>query len=127
MGYHVVDPADVEPYDGNAREFRSIGAAVGLENLGVSHVEAAPGGQITLEYHAHEEEEEVFFVWVSCTSKRSRGNSPSSRDSSSPSNPDTLTGRSTPPTPTIRWKWSPSAHRRSMTSPCTISEAAPLL
>lgn len=62
MGYHLVDPADVEPFDTSGRDFRSIGRAIGMETLGISHVVAAPGEQIPLRYHSHERQEEAFYV-----------------------------------------------------------------
>ena len=62
MGYHHVDPEDVEPFDAPGRDFRSIGRAVGIETLGLSHVTVAPGEQIPLKYHFHEQQEEAFYV-----------------------------------------------------------------
>ena len=62
MGYHIVNPADVEPFDTPGRDFRSIGRAVGMETLGISHVVATPGEQIPLRYHSHEQQEEAFYV-----------------------------------------------------------------
>ncbi|ADD05313.1 cupin 2 barrel domain protein [Natrialba magadii ATCC 43099] len=62
MGYHHVNTNDIEPFDSPGREFRSIGRAIGLETLGISHVVAEPGEQIPLQYHYHEEQEEAFYV-----------------------------------------------------------------
>ena len=62
MGYHVVDPSDIDPFDGPGRDFRPVGRAIGLDTLGVNVVEAAPGEQIPLAYHSHEKQEEGFYV-----------------------------------------------------------------
>jgi len=61
MGYHVVDPDSIEPSD-RAGEFRSVGRTLGLDTLGLNHVTAAPGEQIPLKYHYHDEQEEAFYV-----------------------------------------------------------------
>ena len=57
-----MSPEDVDPFDGEGREFRSISTALGLERLGLSVIEAAPGEQLPLQYHYHDEQEEAFFV-----------------------------------------------------------------
>lgn len=63
MGYHVVDPADVEPMEDRPSETRSISDAVGLENLGVRVYEVAPGEDIPYAgLHYHDEQEELFYV-----------------------------------------------------------------
>lgn len=62
MGYHLVDPDDVAPFDAPGRDFRQIGAEIGLETLGINHVVADPGEQIPLQYHYHEQQEEAFYV-----------------------------------------------------------------
>ena len=62
MGYHLVNPADVEPFDAPGRDFRQLGDDIGLDSLGINHVTAAPGEQIPLRYHSHEQQEEAFYV-----------------------------------------------------------------
>lgn len=62
MSYHVVDPDDVEPMSGRSAEARSISDAAGLENVGLRTYHAAPGEQIPLGYHYHDQQEEVFYV-----------------------------------------------------------------
>jgi len=62
MGYHVVDPTDIDPYDAPGRDFRLIGRTLGLETLGLNHVTARPGEQIPRAYHAHSEQEEALYV-----------------------------------------------------------------
>ncbi len=62
MGYHPISPEDVLPFDGEGREFRSISRALELEHLGLNHITADPGEQIPLHYHAHDRQEEAFYV-----------------------------------------------------------------
>lgn len=62
MGYHIVNPSDIAPLDAPGRDFRQIGAEIGLETLGINHITAAPGEQIPLRYHYHEQQEEAFYV-----------------------------------------------------------------
>lgn len=62
MGYHVVDPDEIEPIEGNGREIRSISGAAELENVGLNVFDVPPGAQLPLTYHYHEEQEEAFFV-----------------------------------------------------------------
>lgn len=66
MGYHVVDPADIEPMEGRSAEARSISEAVGMERrnakLGMRLYDADPGEQLPLFYHYHEEQVEAFYV-----------------------------------------------------------------
>lgn len=62
MGYHVVDPADVEPMEDRSAEARSISEAVGLKNFGLRLYHGAPGEQIPKRYHYHDEQEEAFYV-----------------------------------------------------------------
>lgn len=62
MAYHVVDPEDVEPLPDRDATARSISDHVGLATLGLRRYAAAPGEQLPLTYHVHEEQEEAFFV-----------------------------------------------------------------
>lgn len=62
MAYHVVDPEDVEPLPDRDATARSISDHVGLEMLGLRRYTAAPGEQLPLSYHVHEEQEEAFYV-----------------------------------------------------------------
>lgn len=65
-GYHIVDPADVEPMEGRSADARPIGEAAGLhrrdDKLGMRIYEAAPGEQVPGMYHYHDEQIEVFYV-----------------------------------------------------------------
>jgi mannose-6-phosphate isomerase-like protein (cupin superfamily) len=66
MGYHVVDPTGLDQWDDRDVDVRSISAAVGLDYedapLGLRTYEAAPGQQLPLAYHRHDEQVEVFYV-----------------------------------------------------------------
>ncbi|WP_158058574.1 cupin domain-containing protein [Halorussus halophilus] len=62
MGYHVIDPASVEPTPDRPCVQRAVGDEAGLENVAVNVYEVAPGEQIPLAYHYHDEQEEVFYV-----------------------------------------------------------------
>jgi uncharacterized cupin superfamily protein len=62
MGYHHVDPDEVEPTPDRPSVQRAISDAVGLENVAVNRYEAEPGEAIPLAYHVHDEQEELFYV-----------------------------------------------------------------
>jgi len=66
MGYHHVDPDTLEQWDDRPVDVRSISAAAGLDyqeaKLGMRVYEAAPGEQLPLSYHYHDEQVEAFYV-----------------------------------------------------------------
>ncbi|MFC4551830.1 MULTISPECIES: cupin domain-containing protein [Halorussus] len=62
MGYHVIDPESVEPTSDRPCVQRAVGDEAGLENVAVNLYEVAPGEQIPLAYHYHDDQEEVFHV-----------------------------------------------------------------
>jgi mannose-6-phosphate isomerase-like protein (cupin superfamily) len=62
MGYHVVDPNELEQLDDRDASVRSVSDHVGLETLGLRVYCADPGEQIPLTYHYHDEQEEAFYV-----------------------------------------------------------------
>ena len=62
MGYHVIDPASVEPTPDRPCAQRAVGDEAGLENVALNLYEVDPGEQIPLAYHYHDEQEEVFYV-----------------------------------------------------------------
>ncbi|WP_331233863.1 cupin domain-containing protein [Natronorarus salvus] len=62
MGYSVVDPEEVDPFEGDGRTFRHLARYVGFEEFGLNHVRSEPGGRIPLRYHSHDRQEEAFFV-----------------------------------------------------------------
>jgi mannose-6-phosphate isomerase-like protein (cupin superfamily) len=62
VGYHQIDPSSIEPTPDRPSVQRAIGAAADLENLSVNRYEVAPGEEIPLAYHYHDDQEEVFYV-----------------------------------------------------------------
>ena len=62
MGYHVVDPADLDPVPDRPCELRRVSEAAGLSEMAVNRFSAAPGEQLPLAYHYHDEQEELFYV-----------------------------------------------------------------
>jgi mannose-6-phosphate isomerase-like protein (cupin superfamily) len=66
MDYHVIDPSALEPFPNREADPRSISEAVGMERrdakLGLRTYSAAPGEQIPMTYHYHDEQVEAFYV-----------------------------------------------------------------
>ncbi|MBX0321875.1 cupin domain-containing protein [Halomicroarcula sp. F13] len=62
MGYHHIAPDDVAATPDRPCVQRSIGDAAGLEQMAANVYEVAPGEQIPLAYHYHDDQEEVFYV-----------------------------------------------------------------
>ncbi|MFB6169565.1 MAG: cupin domain-containing protein [Haloarculaceae archaeon] len=63
MGYHVIDPDDVEPAEGRPSETHYLSEAAGLEQLGVRLYRVDPGEQLPLSgMHYHDEQEEAFYA-----------------------------------------------------------------
>jgi len=63
MGYHVVDPADLDPEPDRPSEMRYISEAASLDHLGLRVYRVDPGEEIPLSgMHYHDEQEEVFHV-----------------------------------------------------------------
>lgn len=66
MGYHLVDPVDLDQWDDRPTEVRSLSVAAGYDyhdsKLGVRMYQLSPGDQSGLSYHYHEEQVEVFYV-----------------------------------------------------------------
>lgn len=62
MGYHVVDPADLDRSPDHPSDRRSVAEAVGLSTLAAAVYEIRPGEQLPTTYHYHENREELFFV-----------------------------------------------------------------
>jgi uncharacterized cupin superfamily protein len=62
MGYHVVDPSDLDPAPDHPSDRRSVSEAVGLSTLAAAVYEIAPGEQLPQTYHSHEVREELFYV-----------------------------------------------------------------
>jgi len=53
---------DVESQPSAAAERRAIGPAIGLEGAALNYYELAPGDSFAFGYHAHETQEELFYV-----------------------------------------------------------------
>ncbi|MEY7852230.1 cupin domain-containing protein [Natrarchaeobius sp. A-rgal3] len=63
MGYHVVDPTDLEPEPDRPSEMRYVSEAAGMEQMGLRVYDVAPGEEIPLSgLHYHETQEEAFYV-----------------------------------------------------------------
>lgn len=62
MASHVVDPNELDQLDDRPASVRSISDHVGLETLGLRVYRVAPGQQIPLAFHSHDEQEEAFSV-----------------------------------------------------------------
>jgi len=66
MGYHLVDSEAVDQLDDRPADVRSISGAAGLEprnsKLGLRRYDIAPGQQMPLSYHYHDEQVEAFYV-----------------------------------------------------------------
>lgn len=66
MGYHLIDPEDLDQWDDRPTDVRSLSEAAGYRyqdsKLGVRVYTLAPGEQSGLRYHYHDEQVEVFYV-----------------------------------------------------------------
>lgn len=66
MAYHIIDPAEIEPMDNRSADARSISEVADMERrnakLGLRIYDAAPGEQIPMTYHYHDEQVEAFYV-----------------------------------------------------------------
>ena len=66
MGYHKVDPEDLEQWDDRPTDVRSLSVAAGYDYqnspIGMRVYDLAPGEQSGLRYHYHDEQVEVFYV-----------------------------------------------------------------
>ena len=66
MGYHLIDPAELEQLDDRPADVRSLSEAAGLttrdDKLGLRIYEADPGEMVPLAYHYHDDQVEAFYV-----------------------------------------------------------------
>lgn len=66
MGYHLVDPDELDQWDDRPTDVWSLSIAAGYDyqdsKLGLRIYELAPGEQSSLRYHYHDEQVEVFYV-----------------------------------------------------------------
>lgn len=66
MGYHLIDPDELDQWDDRPTDVRSLSVAAGYDyqdsKLGLRVYTLAPGEQPGLRYHYHDEQVEVFYV-----------------------------------------------------------------
>ena len=62
MGYRVVDVDAVEPEPDRPCDCRKLADPGELDAVAVNRFRAAPGEQLPLAYHAHETQQEAFYV-----------------------------------------------------------------
>ena len=62
MGYHHLDPTELEPTPDYPCDRRGISDAAELAALHAGAYEVAPGEQLPRTYHYHERREELFYV-----------------------------------------------------------------
>ena len=66
MGYHLVDPNELDQWDDRPTDVRSLSVAAGYDYqdsaLGLRVYELDPGEMSGLAYHYHDEQVEVFYV-----------------------------------------------------------------
>ena len=66
MGYHLVDPNDLDQWDDRPTDVRSLSVAAGYDYqdsaLGLRVYELDPGEMSGLAYHYHDEQVEAFYV-----------------------------------------------------------------
>ncbi|WP_306059863.1 cupin domain-containing protein [Natronococcus wangiae] len=66
MGYHLIDPDDLEQWDDRPTDVRSLSVAAGYDyqdsKLGLRVYELLPGEQSGLRYHYHDDQVEAFYV-----------------------------------------------------------------
>lgn len=63
MGYHVVDPHDIEITSGRPSEMHYVSETIGLTRMGLRLYHVAPGEDIPLSgLHYHDKQEEAFYV-----------------------------------------------------------------
>jgi len=66
MGYHIVNPDELDQWDDRPADVRSLSVAAGYDfqesKLGMRIYTLEPGQQAPLHYHYHDEQLEAFFV-----------------------------------------------------------------
>jgi len=63
MGYHHIDPADLDPEPDRPSTMRDVSEAADLDNIGLRLYEVAPGEDVPVSgLHYHDEQEEAFYV-----------------------------------------------------------------
>jgi len=62
MGYRHVDADAVDPEPDRPSECRKLTGPGGLDRMAINRFRPAPGEEIPLAYHYHDEQEEAFYV-----------------------------------------------------------------
>lgn len=62
MPYHHLDPTAIEPTADHPCDRRSIADAAGLSVLAAATYRLRPGEELAVEYHYHEQREELLYV-----------------------------------------------------------------
>ena len=62
MGYHVVNPDELEAVSDRPCELRRVSDAAGFERMAANLFRAEPGEDLPLAYHYHDDQEELFYV-----------------------------------------------------------------
>ncbi|MFC6837321.1 cupin domain-containing protein [Halomarina ordinaria] len=62
MSYRVVDADDLDPEPDRPCTLQRLSAPADLDGVALNRFEAAPGEQLPLAYHYHDEQEEAFYV-----------------------------------------------------------------
>ncbi|MBX0287003.1 cupin domain-containing protein [Halomicroarcula sp. F28] len=63
MGYHVIDPEEIEPAPDRPSEMHYVSEAAGMQEMGLRLYRVEPGEEIPLSgLHYHEQQEEAFYV-----------------------------------------------------------------
>ncbi|MFB9825306.1 cupin domain-containing protein [Halobaculum roseum] len=62
MGYHVIDPDELTAVPDRPCELRRVSEAAGFERMAANWFRAAPGEDVPLAYHYHDDQEELFYV-----------------------------------------------------------------
>ena len=62
MGYHHVEPDELEPSADHPCDRRSLAEAAELAQLAAAVYDLAPGDDLATTYHYHEQREELFYV-----------------------------------------------------------------
>ena len=62
MGYHAITVDELAATPDRPCERRAISDVAGLSSANINRYDVAPGEQIPLAYHYHDEQEELFYV-----------------------------------------------------------------
>lgn len=62
MGYHVIDPDDLESAPDRPSDMRSVSEDAGMNEMGLRLYRVQPGEDIPFGLHYHDQQEEAFYV-----------------------------------------------------------------